>query len=242
MRKVPVRGILPAIVLLALALSPACSGDDAGTTTPSATPPAVTREPSPVDTPTATATATAAASPTPGPAPGVDWPTQGFDNRHSGYNPGEEVLSVETAPNLDVAWKVDVESWIISQPVFASGVEVAGRGAVDVVYVGNEEGVLFAFDARDPLPEGVDRLIWRTQLGKVLHGFAPQEGMKTGRPRGTGDLRLRGPDDRRVPPRHRPRPSTTRSPLPPSHGGRGRGLGVAHPHPQPGSFQSRGLR
>jgi len=165
-RKVPVRGILPAIVLLALALSPACSGDDAGTTTPSATPPAVTREPSPVDTPTATATATATASPTPGPAPGVDWPTQGFDNRHSGYNPGEEVLSVETAPNLDVAWKVDVESWIISQPVFASGVEVAGRGAVDVVYVGNEEGVLFAFDARDPLPEGVDRLIWRTQLGK----------------------------------------------------------------------------
>jgi outer membrane protein assembly factor BamB len=89
----------------------------------------------------------------------------GFDLGHSGYNPLETHLSVENVPDLKVRWTYEVGAWVISQAVFASGVEVPGRGTVDVVYVGNENGVLFALDARDPLPEGADRLVWSKQLG-----------------------------------------------------------------------------
>lgn len=177
MHKSLLRAVTPALALLTLTMSVACSSDETTTVTPSPIPPGtstVTSSATAVSsaTPTTTSTSTASvtettpASPTAVSEPGLDWLTQGFDNRHSGYNPGEKTLSVDNVANLHVAWKADVESWVISQPVLASGVDVPGRGIVDVVYVGNEQGVLFAFDATDPLPEGRDRQIWRTQLGK----------------------------------------------------------------------------
>ncbi len=134
-----------------------------------------TPTPTPVPaTPTATPAVTVSATPVPptvapSPAsdamPGVDWPTYGFDIAHTGANPYETQLGVENVGGLHEVWSIDLGGWLTSQPVFAAGIDVPGRGQTDILYVGNELGELFALDVQDPLPDGQARIAWSKQLG-----------------------------------------------------------------------------
>ncbi len=181
---------LLAVPLFALAAMMTLACDDADTRTPTLTPtvpsPTATTPPptgTPANRPITTGTPVPTVDRTPAvtPEPGADWPTYGFDNAHTGFNPREAQLGVENVGNLANAWSIDLGGWITDQPVFASAVDVPGRGAIDLLYVGTEKGDFFAIDVREPLPADIDRIAWSTNVGagECDHGINGVTGTPT---------------------------------------------------------------
>jgi len=101
----------------------------------------------------ATATATAAANALAA-AVAADGIMFGFDAAHSHFNPYERILSPVTVPHLKQAWTAQTGSKIPSSPAVANG----------VVYVGSQDGKLYAFDAT------TGATLWRTaKTGDVIN-------------------------------------------------------------------------
>jgi serine/threonine protein kinase len=84
--------------------------------------------------PTATATAAIGAYDTAIATQGIMF---GFDAAHSHFNPYEQFLSPATVPHLKQAWTAATGDAIFSSPAVANG----------VVYVGSDDGKLYAFKA-----------------------------------------------------------------------------------------------
>ena len=68
--------------------------------------------------------------------PGSGWPQFRFDPAHTGFNPGESVVGVGNVAELQ-EWLGSVGSQVESSPAVAGG----------VVFVGGQDGRLYAFDA-----------------------------------------------------------------------------------------------
>src|SRR5204863_531681 len=67
----------------------------------------------------------------------TDWVAFRFASRHKGLNPFENVLSPSTVSGLDVDWTGATSSSVRSSPAVVGG----------VVYVGSDDGHLYAFPA-----------------------------------------------------------------------------------------------
>src|SRR5436305_1299221 len=74
-----------------------------------------------------------------------DWTTYAFNNQRTGYNPGEQTLSVSNVGQLKLKWSADLGGPSITQPLVATGITTA-RGTKDLVYVGTQLGKLLALD------------------------------------------------------------------------------------------------
>jgi outer membrane protein assembly factor BamB len=71
-----------------------------------------------------------------------DWPTFGHDAGHSGVS-GETAISASNAASLGIKWQVNTGEAVSASPVVAFNAVLNKR----VVYVGNNAGVLSAYDA-----------------------------------------------------------------------------------------------
>jgi len=87
-----------------------------------------------------------------------DWTTYGFDGARSGYNPLETELNSGNVPSLHVGWTFDLGGVAIDQPLYAAGVMVNGT-PTDVVYIGAEDGKMYALDAES------GHLVWSSPTG-----------------------------------------------------------------------------
>jgi outer membrane protein assembly factor BamB len=76
----------------------------------------------------------------------ADWPTYGYDVQRTGYNPKETTLGVNNVSKLHEVWAFDLGANTISQPVFASKVNVNGT-PTDILYEGSENGNFYAINA-----------------------------------------------------------------------------------------------
>jgi len=91
----------------------------------------------------------------------VDWPTYGYDVQRTGYNPNEHTLGVNNVGNLHELWTFKLGAVTVSQPVYASNVNVNGRNT-DVIYTGSENGYFYALNAT------TGNKIWSRKLGAEL--------------------------------------------------------------------------
>jgi outer membrane protein assembly factor BamB len=91
----------------------------------------------------------------------VSWWTWGFDRQRTGYNPYETALSVTTVPNLVEKWSFALKTpHADTQPIVLPGIQVGGH-SVQVVYVGDEIGNLYAIRA------GTGSQLWTKKLGRI---------------------------------------------------------------------------
>ncbi len=88
----------------------------------------------------------------------TDWSTYGYDVRRTGYNPQENILSANNVSGLRELWTFELNGVTNTQPIYASGVKVNGASA-DIVYVGDEQGFLYAVNA------ATGKQIWSKNLG-----------------------------------------------------------------------------
>ena len=103
--------------------------------------------------------ATPSPSPTPTPGTSTDWDTFGFDLQRSGYNPNETAISPNNVGSMQKVWVYNVDSSMIHEPVYASGVNVGGQ-PTNIIYAGSEYGsTMYAINAStgatvwsDPVP------------------------------------------------------------------------------------------
>ncbi len=91
----------------------------------------------------------------------VDWPTYGYDVQRTGYNPNEHTLGVNNVGNLHELWAFKLGAVTVSQPVYASNVNVNGK-STDVIYTGSENGYFYALNA------ATGKKIWSRNLGAEL--------------------------------------------------------------------------
>jgi outer membrane protein assembly factor BamB len=89
----------------------------------------------------------------------TDWSTFGFDTARDGNGPDGSITPV-SAGRLRLLWRTPLGAATITSPVFAGLVPRGGR-RLPVVYVGTEQGGLFAVDAAD------GGVLWRRRLGSV---------------------------------------------------------------------------
>lgn len=95
--------------------------------------------------------------------------TYGYGNTHTGYNAGEHVLGPVKARGLHKLWAFDIGGATIGEPVLAAGVRV-GTAIRNLVFVGSENGTLFAVDAVS------GRLVWKRTLGSQETGCSDMPG------------------------------------------------------------------
>jgi outer membrane protein assembly factor BamB len=92
----------------------------------------------------------------------VDWPTYGFDNQRTGFNPAENALGPSAVKSIRLLWSAPLGTAILTQPVVASGVILRHRRhrrrLVDLVYVATEHGRFAAINA------DTGRVVWSRGL------------------------------------------------------------------------------
>jgi hypothetical protein len=94
--------------------------------------------------------------------PATDVLTNRYDNRRSGVNAQETALQPDAVAGLRRLFARTVDGDIYPQPLVVTGVEIAGVGVRDVVYVGTTHNSLYAFDATDP---AANRPYWHLDQG-----------------------------------------------------------------------------
>ncbi len=108
----------------------------------------------------------------------VDWLTYGFDLARSGYNPNENLLGPSNVASLQQAWAFDAAKFARSlsppppitsghfraQPLVATNVTVGGNN-MDLVLVGDNDGLFFALDANSSSSQG--SIVWTRQIPTV---------------------------------------------------------------------------
>src|SRR5438132_1069831 len=122
----------------------------------------------------------------------VDWPQFRFDDRHSGVNPLETTISKKNAQFLSLSWQAQLGDLVdFSSPVVVNGVVYirtidgplwtgATGGAIEptatvgggVVYVGSDDGTLYAFDAAG-CGAAKCRALWTGNLGSSVFESTP---------------------------------------------------------------------
>src|SRR5579883_1854007 len=97
---------------------------------------------------TATVSAPSATSVMPHPMPGAhDWPQFDYDSQHSGANPNETRISLNTVSKLHRLWVVKLAAPADSTPVLIGDVALSGGRHGAVLYVTTRAGALVALDA-----------------------------------------------------------------------------------------------
>jgi outer membrane protein assembly factor BamB len=81
----------------------------------------------------------------------TDWVEHGFSEKGRRYNPWENVISPANASSLDVAWTFATGDVVESSPAVANG----------LVYIGSNDGYLYALDAT------TGALKWKRNVGGV---------------------------------------------------------------------------
>ncbi len=123
------------------------------TTTATESPPesvASTAPPTSAASPATTPAASCSAS-NPARATETDWPSYGFDDANSRYNPLENRIEPGNVACLQVLWSIDGLSGVTGTPVVVDG----------VVYFGDWNGTLHAVDA------STGAVVWEKQLGEL---------------------------------------------------------------------------
>ena len=113
------------------------------------------------------------------------------DNTREGANLGETILTPANV-NQDSFGKLfsyAVDGYVFAQPLYVSGLNIAGQGAHNVVFVATEHNSVYAFDA-DSNAGANGGLLWHVNLGtsvptpnSILHfqAIQPEVGI-TGTP------------------------------------------------------------
>src|SRR5207245_8998211 len=83
-------------------------------------------------------------------SPAVAWSTYMFNSARSGYNGAETNITVGSAPNLKLHWRLKEGGLIFSQPVVANG----------LIYTGTFQGNEIATNL-------TGKLVWQQNLGSV---------------------------------------------------------------------------
>ena len=106
----------------------------------------------------------------------VAWPawsqvnvlTQHNDSRRSGANLHETALTVASVKQrFGKLYNLFADGQIVAQPLYVSGLNVAGRGTVNAVIVATMHNTIYAYDA-DKTPtqaQSADALLWAQWLG-----------------------------------------------------------------------------
>lgn len=97
-----------------------------------------------------------ASTPEAQPLPG-EWPTAGYNLERTGINPGETVITKETAQDLVVKWRFATGGPVAASPAVAT-VDLPDEGPTRVVVVGSYDGYVYAIRASD----GSE--VWRYQV------------------------------------------------------------------------------
>lgn len=79
----------------------------------------------------------------------IDWPTFGFDDQRTGYNPQETILSPQTVPSLQLQWTANLGAPMTAQPIEANG----------LLYAATWAGMIYAIDPAS------GSIVWSKQLG-----------------------------------------------------------------------------
>lgn len=82
----------------------------------------------------------------------TDWPMHGYDPRHTGLNPYENVLNVANVANLVLDWTATTGNSIAASPAVVNG----------IVYVGSDDTYMYAFDAK------TGATLWKASGGQAI--------------------------------------------------------------------------
>jgi outer membrane protein assembly factor BamB len=86
-----------------------------------------------------------------------DWPTNGHDAGRSGTATDESQLGAANVASLGLAWSTHLDGKVTAQPLFLSGVQVAGA-THDVVIAATNQNTVYALDAV------TGAVLWRDHL------------------------------------------------------------------------------
>jgi len=84
--------------------------------------------------------------------------TSRYDNRRSGWNPNENILTVNSARYLRKVCEHLVDGAIRAQPLYVRDVEIPGKGKHNVVFTVTDGASVWAFDADSCVPN--DKGLW----------------------------------------------------------------------------------
>src|SRR5579859_1835512 len=131
----------------------------------------------------------------------TNWPLDGYDLRHTRFNPYENVLNVTTVPNLVQDWTATTGNSIYTSPAVVNGIVYAGSSdqsmyafdaktgttlwkapgtwpvnssaavANNIVYVGEDDGFLHAFNAK------TGAVVWTTLVGGFVGSPTVSQGI-----------------------------------------------------------------
>ena len=90
-----------------------------------------------------------------------------YGQDRTGANLAETVLNTANvnARQFGKLFERHVDGYIYAQPLYAAGLEIAGKGKRNVVFVATMHNSVYAFDADDPL---AIRPYWKVSLGKSV--------------------------------------------------------------------------
>jgi len=95
----------------------------------------------------------------------VSVPTYHYDNRRTGRNSSETILSPANVNSntFGKLFSYAVDGYVYAQPLYLSDLPIPGRGTHNVLFIATEHNSVYAFDADNNGPEG--GLLWQTNLG-----------------------------------------------------------------------------
>jgi outer membrane protein assembly factor BamB len=93
----------------------------------------------------------------------VDWPTWGFNQQRTGYNPNETILTNKNVSGLTLKWSFPLgTSYTSTQPIVASNVALPNGTSATIVFAGDENGDFYAVRAL------TGKLLWKKTLGSAI--------------------------------------------------------------------------
>lgn len=93
------------------------------------------------------------------------WVTWGGTPYRNSYNPNETTLTQSNVSGLQLLWQTQVGGVVTDEPVIAANVTGTSQGTVDVLYVGDAHGHLYALNA------GTGAVLWtQTVATETING------------------------------------------------------------------------
>jgi len=133
--------------------------------------------------------------------------TQHNDIHRSGANLQEKQLNVASVQRkFGRLWTLFADGQIVAQPLYVSGLTVAGKGTFNALIVATMHNTIYVYDAdKQPTqPQAQDALIWAQWLGDPQPENFGFDSWNTNFPE-WGIVSRPGPSDRELPGRQRPR-------------------------------------
>ena len=108
------------------------------------------------------------------PAPAYsDWNTYGDNLASTSYNASESTISPANASSMHLLWADSLGAAVTDEPLVATNVSIGGT-TKNVLYIGAENGVLYALDAAD------GHTLWSQPLGTITTSCMDLPGGKNG--------------------------------------------------------------